>query len=127
MSMVSLGLSLRGTAALIEAKLATSIHPNPGPGAGRGRRGRGEERRRGRRERRYERRRERRRGKGRTNDGMNERVIVTWNVQGMSVRENNRERMRRVVGKIVHEGWEIVCLTELRAESEGVVWLGDDE
>ena len=131
MSMVSLGLSLRGTAALIEAKLATSVHPNPGPGARRGRRGRGEGRRSGRRERRYERRRERarerRRGTGRTNDGMNERMIVTWNVQGMSVRENNRERMRRVVGKVVHEGWEIVCLTELRAESEGVVWLGDDE
>ena len=130
-SMVSLGLSLRGTAALIEAKLATSVHPNPGPGARRGRRGRGEGRRSGRRERRYERRRERarerRRGTGRTNDGMNERMIVTWNVQGMSVRENNRERMRRVVGKVVHEGWEIVCLTELRAESEGVVWLGDDE
>ena len=89
MSMVSLGLSLRGMAALIEAKLATSIHPNPGPGARRGRRGRGEGRRSGRRERRYERRRERarerRRGTGRTNEGMNERMIVTWNVQGMSV------------------------------------------
>ena len=53
--------------------------------------------------------------------------IVTWNVQGMSVRENNRNRMRRVVDRIVREGWEIVCLTELRAEGEGIVWLGEDE
>ena len=58
-SAASLGLSLRGTAALIEARLATSVHPNPGPGVRRGRRGRGEENRRVRCERRYQRRRER--------------------------------------------------------------------
>ena len=66
-------------------------------------------------------------GIGGTNVGANECVIVTWNVQGMSVRENNRMRMRRVSDKIVSEGWEVACLTEIRAESEGVVWLGEDE
>ena len=45
----------------------------------------------------------------------------------MSLRENNRNRMRRVADRIAREGWEVVCLTELRAESEGVVWMGDDE
>ena len=58
-SAVSLGLSLRGTAAFIEARLATSVHPNPGPGVRRGRRGRGEGNRRDRCSRRYQRRRER--------------------------------------------------------------------
>ena len=135
-SVVMLGLSLRGTAALIEALLATSVHPNPGPGTRRGRRGRGEEHRRGRRERRNLRRRERasarREGRGsglvggaRVREGGCE--IVTWNVQGMSVRESNRERMRRVVDRVIREGWEVVCMTELRADSEGVVWLGEEE
>ena len=115
--------------ALIEAQLATSVHPNPGPGVRRGRRGRGEENRRGRRERRYERRRVRARARVRvgTNVDVNECVIATWNVQGMSVRANNRDRMRRVLDKIVREGWEIVCLTEIRAECEGVVWLGEED
>ena len=132
-SAVSLGMGLRSRMALIEAQLATSVHPNPGPGVRRGRRGRGEENRRGRRERRYERRRgramERRRmraGVG-MNVNANECEIVTWNVQGMSVRANNRERMRRVLDKIVREGWEVVCLTEIRAECEGVVWLGEED
>ena len=43
-------------------------------------------------------------GRGR----VGEREIVTWNVQGMSVRENNRNRMRRVVDRITREGWEVV-------------------
>ena len=127
-----LGLSLRGMAALIKARLATSVHPNPGPGVRRGRRARTEEGRRARRERRYQR---RRNGNGAsTREGIEREnirgggcEIVTWNVQGMSVRENNRNRMRRVVDKIVRERWEVVCLTELRAEGEGVVWLGEDE
>ena len=48
-------------------------------------------------------------------------------MQWLSVRENNRNRLRVVVDRIVGEGWEGVCLTELRSESEGVVWLGEDE
>ena len=129
--MTELVLGLRATAALIEARLATSVHPNPGPGVRRGRRGGGDDNRRRRREGRYERRRERARGRRQRpsgmNVGVNECVIVTWNVQGMSVRENNRARMRRVVDKVVREGWEVVCLTEITAESDGVVWLGEEE
>ena len=47
--------------------------------------------------------------------------IVTWNVQRMSVVENNRKRMRSVVDRFIREGWKVVCLTE------GVVWLREDE
>ena len=128
-----LGLNLRGTAALIESRLATSVHPNPGPGVRRGRRGTGEVRAGRRRERRYQRRRDRANARRVRRGAVGERArgggceIVTWNVQGMSVRESNRDRMRRVVDRIVREGWEVVCLTELRADGEGVVWLGEDE
>ena len=96
-------MGLRSRMALIEAQLATSVHPNPGPGVRRGRRGRGEENRRERRERRYERRRVRARWRMRAgmNFDVNECVIATWNVQGKSVRANNRDRMWRVLDKIV--------------------------
>ena len=126
-------MNLRGTAALIESRLATSVHPNPGPGVRRGRRGTGEVRAGRRRERRYQRRRDRANARRVRRGAVGERArgggceIVTWNVQGMSVRESNRDRMRRVVDRIVREGWEVVCLTELRADGEGVVWLGEDE
>ena len=128
-------LSLRGTAAFIEARLVTSVHPNPGP-IGRGRRStretvRGERNvRRGerRRARRVELARERRRRVVNSRGGRGEGgEVVTWNVQGMSVRGNNRDRMRRIVDRIIREGWEIVCLTEITAEREGVVWLGEEE
>ena len=130
-SLAELGLGHRGTAALIEARLATAVHPNPAPGVIRGRRGGGEENRRKRKEGKYERRREtamgRRRRLGCKNVGMNECVIVTCNGQGMSVRANNRVHMRRVVDKIVRERWEVVCQTEIKAESDGVVWLREEE
>ena len=128
-------MSLRGTTAFIEAGLATSVHPNPGPNT----RGRRSVRETGRAERnagRYERRRNRRleRARERRRRVINSRggrgmggEVVTWNVQGMSVRGNNRNKMRRVVDRIIREGWEIVCLTEISAEGEGVVWLGEDE
>ena len=45
-------------------------------------------------------------------------------MQGVSARENNKNRMIRLVDRITREGWEIVSLTELRTEGEGVVWLG---
>lgn len=51
--------------------------------------------------------------------------IFTWNTQRMSVRGNNR--MRRVVDRIAVQGWELVCLTELKLEGEGVALLGEDE
>ena len=81
-------------------------------------------------ERRYQRRRDRRRARRVGREGTSRelrrggnKVIVTWNVQGMSVRENNRSRMRRVIDRIAREGWEIVCVTELTAERERV-WCG---
>ena len=35
--------------------------------------------------------------------------------------------MRKVEDRIFKEDWEVVCLTEMRAEREGIVWLGEDE
>ena len=29
--------------------------------------------------------------------------------------------------RVRQEGWEMVLLTELRADEEGLVWLGEDE
>ena len=52
---------------------------------------------------------------------------MTWNVQGLSLRENNRERLLRVLERVRLNDWEIVCLTELRAESSGVLWLGEGD
>ena len=49
------------------------------------------------------------------------RVIVTWNVQRLSMREHNRRRLSRVVEKIVMKGWEIVLLSEI---SSNVVVAG---
>ena len=52
-------------------------------------------------------------------------MVVTWNVQGLSLRESNRERLMRVLDRLRRNDWEIVCMTELRAESSGVLWLGE--
>ena len=101
------------------------VEPNPGPSA-RGRRGRGEV---GANRRRDRRRLVSRPGPGgravRLVRGGCERVVVTRNVQGLSLSENNRERVSRVLERVRLNGWEIVCLTELRAELSGVVWLGE--
>ena len=130
-SVTPMVLSLRHRAALAAARLAHDVEPNPGPSA-RGRRSRGEERRRRRRERRRERRRGAR-GPGpggravRVVRGGCERVVVTWNVQGLSLSESNRGRLLRVLERVRLNGWEIVCMTELRAVSSGVLWLGEGE
>ena len=111
--------------------LTHDVELNPGPSA-RGRRSVREVRRSRRRERRRNRRREAR-GPGpggravRVVRGGCERVVVTWNVQGLSLRESNRERLLRVLERVRLNGWEIVCLTELRAESSGVLWLGEGD
>ena len=42
--------------------------------------------------------------------------IVTRNALGTSVKEDFRNRMMKVVDRIARKGWEMVCLTELRAE-----------
>ena len=54
-------------------------------------------------------------------------MIITWNVHDMSVRENIKAQVRRIVGKVVGEGWGVVCITEISGDCEGVVWLGGDE
>ena len=43
------------------------------------------------------------------------------------MRGNNRNRMRMVLDRIAGQGWELVCLTELKLEGEGVALLGEDE
>ena len=52
---------------------------------------------------------------------------VTWNVRRLIVRETNRRRLRSVAERVRQERWEMVLLTELRADEEGVVCLGEDE
>ena len=53
--------------------------------------------------------------------------LVTWNVQRMTMRENNRNRLRRVCVRAERAQWEVVLLSEVLAEECGVVWLGDDD
>ena len=43
------------------------------------------------------------------------------------MRETNRRRLRSVAERVRQEGWEMLLLTELRANEEGVVWLREDE
>ena len=56
-----------------------------------------------------------------------ERKIVTWNLQNVSLREENRRRLRSICERIEREGWEIVLVQELAAAGSGVVWLGEGE
>ena len=103
--------------------------------ARRGRRGIGVERRRERTRRRHEKRKERRREKNERAEGnernersvRHERRIVTWNLQNVSMREENRRRLRRVCERIEREGWEIVLVQEISAVGNGIVWLGEGE
>ena len=118
---------------VLVADSLVGIHPHHGP-TRRGVRSRGEGRRR-----RNEARRERRRRGGRRGErlGVGTGVgilwlmalllVVTWNVRRLSVRETNRRRLRSVVERVRRERWEMVLLTELTADKEGVVWLGEDE
>ena len=132
----------------IRMRLET-IHPNPGPGrvaggepgevgdVSRGAR-RGSRAMTGAREGRTGRRRERVRIRRREREaspleeesrqrrGSGVKWIATWNVQRLSMRINNRERLRRVVTRIEEEGWEIVLLSEILEERGGVIWLGDE-
>ena len=44
----------------------------------------------------------------------------------MTMREQNRERMRKVVTHIQKRGWEVVLMTEITSlEEEGVIWMGE--
>ena len=104
----------------IKLKLLT-IHPNPGP---RGR-DKSDEGKKARRERRYKKRIEKRtvRPKGSENDI----EIITWNVQRMSLGTANKRKMRMVANYVNKNKWEIVLLSEVRAERNGVIWIGEGE
>ena len=110
----------------VKMRLRT-IHPNPGP------REKTEEAKARRRERRKERRKEKRRRReeqrreeqaGRKKE---ELVVVTWNVQRMSL-DGMWKRKAKSVAKFAQEqGWDAVLLSEVKASGKGVVWLGQDE
>ena len=54
-------------------------------------------------------------------------MVVTWNVQGLSLRVNIGARLLRMLERMRLNEWEIVCLTEMRAMSSGVLWLGEGD
>ena len=51
--------------------------------------------------------------------------ILTWNVQRMSVRANNRKRLREQTKYCIRRKHHIVLLNEITAEDSGVFWLGE--
>lgn len=53
-------------------------------------------------------------------DERSETDLVTWNVKKLRVRETNRKRLRRLGTRVTRERWEMVLLTELKAE-DGMV------
>jgi hypothetical protein len=44
----------------------------------------------------------------------------------MSVGTNNKRKLRNVASFAVRNGWEVVLLTEVRADNNGIVWLGEN-
>ena len=50
--------------------------------------------------------------------------IVTWNVQRMSLGTRNKRKAGQVAEVARKEEWEVILLSEIRAESEGVEWIG---
>ena len=105
-----------------------TIHPNPGPRVRRGRRNKTEEGRAARRARRRA-----RGGTSTTSTAITARNnehrinLITWNLQGISMRAGNRERLRRTCKKIEDRGWEVVLASEIRSGASGTVWLGEDD
>ena len=103
-----------------------SIHPNPGP---RDKSDEGKRRRRERRKAARDRKREARvqlrrdEAAGRRKE---ELVVVTWNVQGMSLRGMWKRKAKSVAKFAGDAGWDAVLLSEVRADGEGVVWMGQD-
>ena len=54
-------------------------------------------------------------------------TVVTWNLQRVSLREQNRGRLRRVAEWVEQRGREVVLVTELFGEREMVIWIGENE
>ena len=53
------------------------------------------------------------------------RRIVTWNLQGISTRDQNRSRLRRAVEHARLQKWKAVMISKIRSGQEGIIWLGD--
>ena len=53
--------------------------------------------------------------------------IVTWNVQRMSLGTFNKRKVKDVIKIAERQEWDIVLLSEVRAESQGDVWFGSVE
>ena len=98
-----------------EIKLYTiETKTNPGPRRGWRGRNKTDEKR----ERRREKRKERRKTRGQKEEmKKGEMKVVTWNLQTMSLRENNRRRLRRVIGYVEKKGWQVVLGTDNRDKS----------
>ena len=107
---------MRALITAIKYKLQT-IHPNPGP--------RNEEGRRRRTERRKKKRVEKRLKKQEAKE--KSILVVTWNVQRMSLGTRNKRKAKSVAELAKKENWDIVLLSEVRAERNGVVWIGEGE
>ena len=106
---------------VLKWKLRT-VHPNPGP------RDKTEEGKTRRRERRKARRREKRleRAQAKVSE-VREIVVVAWNVQRMSLVSREKRKARSVAEYARKCGWDVVLLSEVWAEGEGVVWMGEEE
>ena len=108
----------------IRGQLQT-IHKNPGPKTIEGK------------DRRRERRKQHRKSKHEVEDTENRMAdvkvkrekfkIVTWNTQGMSTSERNRRKCKSIVKYSADHNWDAVLLTELRSETDGVIWLGEED
>ena len=51
--------------------------------------------------------------------------IITWNQQKLSMRPNNRRRLREVADWCMIKKWRIVFISEIIADNEGVIHLGE--
>ena len=107
-----------------------TIHLNPGP---RQRTGRADEakklrreKRKVRRKRNSDRKKERKRQE-RLGKVKEELRVVTCNVQGMSLRGRWKRKAKTVANMAKEQEWDAVMLTEINADGDGVVWLGQDE
>ena len=50
-----------------------------------------------------------------------ETLMVTWNLQSVSLREQNRSRLRRVAEYVEQRRWEVVLVMELFRERGGIL------
>jgi len=51
--------------------------------------------------------------------------IITWNQQKLSMRPSNRRRLREVANWCMIRKWRIVLISEIVADNEGVIHLGE--